>query len=79
MAVYGHKECKSNVEVVEKQAFDTHAHGNITRDGKVSGIASPMLLITDAAGNIVASRTFTGDLTINGTITASKVVGAVYA
>lgn len=79
MAVYGHKECKSNVEVVEKKVFDAHAHGIITRDGKISGVASPMLLIADAAGNVVASRTFEGDLTINGTITASKVVGAVYA
>ena len=31
-----------------------------------------------AAGNIVASKTFSGDLTINGTIRATKVVGAVY-
>lgn len=79
MAVYGHKECKSCVEVVTKKTFDEHAHGNITRAGKMAGVASPMLLITDAAGNIVASKTFNGDLTINGTITASKVVGAVYA
>ena len=79
MAVFGHKQCKSCVEVVEKATFDKHTHGKITRDGKVSGVASPMLLITDAAGNIVASRTFNGDLTINGTITADKVIGAVYA
>lgn len=79
MAAYGHKECKSSVEVVEKKVFDAHTHGKITRDGKFTGVAAPMLLITDAAGNIVASKTFDGDLTINGTITASKVVGAVYA
>lgn len=79
MAAYGHKQCKSAVEVVEKATFDKHTHGNITRGGKISGVTSPMLLITDAAGNIVASKTFDGDLTINGTITASKVVGAVYA
>lgn len=79
MATYGHKRCKSCVEVVEKATFDGHAHGNITRSGKMQGVASPMLLITDAAGNIVASKTFSGDLTINGTITANKVVGAVYA
>lgn len=77
---YGHKRnCKSEVEVVEKTEFDNHVHGNITRTGKLNGVSAPMLLITDAAGNIVASRTFSGDLNINGTITASKVVGAVYA
>lgn len=80
MAVCGHrKDCKSEVEVVEKSTFDAHAHGNITRAGKMDGVAEPMILITDAAGNIVASKTFSGDLTVNGTITASKVVGAVYA
>lgn len=79
MAAFGHKKCKSEVEVVEKTAFDAHTHGIITRAGKASGVAEPMLLITDAAGNIVASKTFTGDLNVNGTITASKVVGAVYA
>lgn len=79
MAAYGHKECKSEVLVVEKSTFDAHAHGNITRDGKIKGVAEPTLLITDAAGNVVASKTFAGNLTINGTITAAKVVGAVYA
>lgn len=73
MSAYGHKRCKSAVEVVEKTTFDKHTHGNITRDGKVSGVASPMLLITDAAGNIVASRTFNGDLAINGTLTAQRL------
>lgn len=79
MAAFGHKKCKSCVEVVERATFDKHTHGNITRNGKMTGVASPMLLITDAAGNIVASRTFDGDLTINGTITADVVRGAVYA
>lgn len=79
MAVYGHKECKSCVEVTAKATFDAHTHGNITRAGKMTGVAEPMLLITDAAGNIVASKTFTGDLTIKGTITADVVRGAVYA
>ena len=79
MGVFGHKQCKSCVEVVEKATFDKHAHGNITREGRMTAVASPMLLITDAAGNIVASRTFNGDLTSNGTLTASRVVGAVYA
>ncbi len=77
--VYGHKPCKSLVEVVAKSDFDKHAHGIITSGGKVEGVTAPMLLITDSAGNIVASRVFDGDLTINGTITAQKVVGAVYA
>lgn len=79
MAVFGHRKCKSEVEVVEKATYDRHAHGNITRDGKMKDVAEPTILITDAAGNVVASKTFTGNLTINGTITASKVVGAVYA
>ena len=79
MTTYGHKKCRSNVEVVNKETFEMHAHGKITRSGKVAGVSEPMILITDAAGNIVASRTFDGDLTVNGTITASKVVGAVYA
>ena len=80
MAAYGHKRpCKSEVEVVERQTFDTHTHGIITRDGKIKNVAAPMLLITDAAGNVVASKTFSGDLTISGTITATKIVGAVYA
>lgn len=73
MAAYGHKQCRSSVEVVEKATFDAHTHGNITRAGKMSGVSSPMLLITDTAGNIVASKTFTGDLTINGTVTATKL------
>jgi hypothetical protein len=45
---------------------------------KIDGITEPMLIITDAEGNIIASRTFSGDLTINGTVTATKIVGAVY-
>ena len=62
-----------------KEAMDVHSHGNITRAGKVAGVAEPMLLITDAQGNIVASKTITADLTISGTLTAAKIVGAVYA
>lgn len=77
--VYGHRSCKSLVEVPGKAAYDVHGHGIITRDGKISGVNESMLLITDAAGNIVATKTFTGDVTISGTLTASKVVGAVYA
>lgn len=76
--IYGHRKCKSLEEVPGKAAYDVHAHGNITRGGKMAGVAAPMLLITDAQGNIVASRTITADLTISGTLTASKVVGAVY-
>ena len=60
-------------------AATSHSHGNITANGKINGITQPMLLITDSSGNIIASRTFGGDITINGTITANKVVGAVYA
>ena len=77
--VYGHRTCKSLVEVPGKAAYDVHGHGKITRGGKMSGVSEPMLLITDAAGNIIASKTITADLTISGTLTASKVVGAVYA
>lgn len=77
--VYGHRKCKSLREVTEKETFDAHSHGNINRTGKINGVAQPMLLITDAAGNIIASRTITADLTISGTLTASKIVGAVYA
>ena len=77
--IYGHRSCKSLVEVPQKEAYDVHTHGNITRNGKMSGVNQPMLLITDSAGNIVATKTFTGDITISGTLTASKVVGAVYA
>lgn len=77
--VFGHRQCKSLVEVPSKAGYDVHAHGNITRGGKMANVAEPMLLITDAAGNIVASKTITADLTISGTLTASKVVGAVYA
>ena len=60
-------------------AAANHTHGNITANGKINGVTQPMLLITDSSGNIIASRTFGGDITINGTITANKVVGAVYA
>lgn len=76
--VFGHRSCKSLKEVPSKETYDVHAHGNITRGGKISGVTEPMLLITDAQGNIIASKTFSGDLTISGTITAAKVVGAVY-
>lgn len=77
--VYGHRKCKSLVEVTQKSAYDVHAHGKITRAGKMSGVTTPMLLITDSSGNIIASKKITADLTISGTLTASKVVGAVYA
>lgn len=76
--VYGHRMCKSLKEVPSKDQYDVHTHGNITRGGKVSGVSEPMLLVTDAEGNIVAAKAITADLTISGTLTASKVVGAVY-
>lgn len=75
---FGHRSCKSLVEVPSKENFDVHTHGNITRGGKIAGVSEPMLLITDAAGNIIATKTITADLTISGTLMASKVIGAVY-
>ena len=77
--VYGHRSCKSLKEVPTKAAYDVHGHGKITRGGKISGVTKPMLLITDADGNIVAATEITADLTITGTLTASKIVGAVYS
>ena len=76
---FGHRKCKSLVEVPSKETYDAHGHGNITRDGKMANVSAPMLLIADASGNIVATRSITADITISGTLTASKVVGAVYA
>lgn len=77
--IFGHRRCKSLEEVPSKAAYDKHGHGKITNGGKISGVTKPMLLITDADGNIIAATEFTGDLTINGTLTAAKIVGAVYA
>ena len=62
-----------------KAATTSHTHGKINSNGAISGVTQAMLLITDSGGNIIASRTFGGDITVNGTITANKVVGAVYA
>lgn len=62
-----------------KAATTSHTHGRINSNGAISGVTQSMLLITDSSGNIIASRTFGGDITVNGTITANKVVGAVYA
>lgn len=76
--IFGHRKCKSLEEVPSKAAYDVHTHGKITRGGKISGVTKPMLLITDAEGNIVAATEITADLTITGTLTASKIVGAVY-
>jgi len=79
MAVYGHRECKSEVEVVPKTTFDNHAHGNITRGGKMSGVSAQKMLRTTPDGTIVADNTLDGDMTINGTLKATRIVGAVYA
>lgn len=79
MSVYGHMKCKSEVEVVDKATFDKHAHGVITKGGKVSGVSSQKLLHTTDDGTIVADNTISADVTVNGTITAAKIVGAVYA
>ncbi len=76
--IFGHRSCKSLKEVPSKEAYDKHGHGQITNAGKIAGVTKPMLLVTDAEGYIVAATEFTGDLTINGTLTAAKVVGAVY-
>ena len=62
-----------------KAATTNHMHGRINSNGAISGVTQSMLLITDSSGNIITSRTFGGDITVNGTITANKVVGAVYA
>lgn len=79
MAVYGHRACKSEVEVVEKSTFDSHAHGNISRAGKMSGVTSQKLMRTSTDGTVVADNTIDADVKINGTLTATKIVGAVYA
>ena len=76
--IFGHRSCKSLEEVPGKAAYDVHSHGIITRGGKISGVKEPMLLMTDAEGNIIAAKTLTADITISGTLTASKIVGAVY-
>ena len=76
--VYGHRKCKSLKEVTPKDQYDVHAHGKITRGGKIAGVTEPMLLVTDAEGNIIAAKAFTGDLTFSGTLTASRIIGAVY-
>lgn len=77
--VYGHRKCKSVVEVPPKAAYDVHAHGNITRDGKVVGATGQALVHTDDEGKVVATNELNADLTINGAIVATKVIGAVYA
>lgn len=77
--VYGHRKCKSVVEVPPKAAYDVHAHGNISRDGKITGATGQALVHTDDTGKVVASNTLNADLTINGAIVATKVIGAVYA
>ena len=77
--VYGHRKCKSAVEVPQKAAYDVHSHGAITRDGKINGANGQALVHTDDTGKVVASNTLNADLTINGAIVAMKVIGAVYA
>lgn len=76
--IYGHRKCKVLAEVPGKDAFDAHGHGSITRAGKMAGVKEQTILITDAQGNIIASKTITADITISGTLTASKIIGAVY-
>ena len=61
--IFGHRKCHSEVEVLPKT---------------LPGVNQPMLLITDKNGNIIAARAINADLTVNGTLTADKVIGAVY-
>lgn len=76
---YGFKKGFSLVKVVPKAEYDAHAHGQITRDGKIKDVQEVRILVTDASGNITATRTINANLTIKGTLTADKVIGAVYA
>jgi len=62
MAAFGHKKCRSEVEVVEKSTFDVHAHGKLTRAGKISGVSAETLVSTDANGNLRASNTLNANL-----------------
>lgn len=75
--VYGHRKSKSEVETVTKETFDNHAHGNITRMGKVAGVSKPMFLLTDSAGNIIAAQEIDADFTINGVLKATRLVGTL--
>lgn len=92
--VYGHKKCKSEVPVVSKEVFDVHAHGILNRSGYViaaSGTPQPnRLLHTDENGQLSCGASFKGSLNMTGninaggtitakTITADKIIGAVYA
>ena len=61
--IFGHRKCRSEVEVLPK---------------KLPGVHQPMLVITDKEGNIIATKALNFDLTINGTLTADKIIGAVY-
>ena len=79
MDAYGFKKGFSLVKVAPKAEYDAHAHGKITRDGKIKDVQEVRILVTDASGNITATRTISADLTIKGTLTADKVIGAVYA
>ena len=79
MDAYGFKKGFSLVKVVPKAEYDAHAHGQITRDGKIKDVQEVRILATDASGNITATRTINANLTIKGTLTADKVIGAVYA
>lgn len=61
--IFGHRKCHSEVEVLPK---------------KLEGVKQPMLLITDKNGNIIAAKALDADFTVNGTLKADKVIGAVY-
>ena len=77
--VFGHRKCKSLVETVNKEAFDLHTHGIITRTGRAANVSGPTLLMTDNAGKIIASQTYDGDLIIGGNLTAAFINGENYS
>ena len=73
--VFGHRKCKSLVETVNKETFDLHTHGIITRTGRAANVSGPTLLMTDKDGKIIAGQTYDGDLIIGGNLTAALING----
>lgn len=77
--VFGHRKCKSLVPTVNKETFDYHTHGIITRQGRAANVSGPTLLMTDKDGKIIASQTYDGDLIIGGNLTAALINGENYS
>ena len=75
--IFGHRACKSVVEVVAKATFDAHSHGKITRAGKISGVAAEMLVSTDASGNVQAKNELNADVKFN-SIELSREMATIY-